>query len=449
MMVEIYFEEIVKLILAMTFTGSILSIFLFAIKPFVKNKLPKSFQYYMWFPVIIALLLPLSEIVVIPVHDRSAMSMKSTYDIVQQISDNVFEMPVKFVSAFQNMNRQNHKQAADFPYITTLLFMIWLTGMILNLVFHSISYLLYVRRLKRYHVNANQQETALLHKLSTCKKTPQLYKNPMVTTPILLGVFRPTIILPDRKYEDINLHSILMHEITHMKKHDIAVKWLLIFAGALHWFNPIIYLVHREINRSCELACDESVIKKFDNEEIQQYGDTLIAVAADSIKKIPVPITMFENKKNLKERLGAIMKYKKYSRKTVVLASVILGIIVCGVFSLSSLSGTGKDDDEWMMNNLDPAHQKRYKAIKLEEALRTFEKKNIVDAHVYLGEPEEDITNATILIVCQEKNPSSEMKSEIRTLVSEKLALDEQDIRIDYMDVETFTSPDLQEIYLD
>lgn len=208
-------------------------------------------------------------------------------------------------------------------------------------------------------------------------------------------------------------------------------------------------MVHREINRSCELACDESVIKKFDNEEIQQYGDTLIAIAADSIKKMPVPITMFKNKKNLKERLGAIMKYKKYSRKTVVLASVILGVIVCGVFSLSSLSGTGKDDDEWMMNNLNPAHQKRYKAIKLEEALRTFEKKNIVDAHVYLGEPEEDITNATILIVCQEKNPSSEMKSEIRTLVSEKLALDEQDIRIDYMDVETFTSPDLQEIYLD
>lgn len=82
------------------------------------------------------------------------------------------------------------------------------------------------------------------------------------------------------------------------------------------------------------------------------------------------------------------MKHKKYSQRTVIMASVVLGIFVCGIFSLVSLSGT-------------------------------------------------------------EKNPSSEMKSEIQALVSEKLALDMQDIRIDYMDVETFTSPDTQDIYLD
>lgn len=445
MMVERYFTEIVKLILRMTFAGSILSIFLFAIKPVIKNKLPKSFQYYMWFPVIIALLLPLSEIVVIPVHETSVLSMKSTYDRIWQISDDVFERPVKFVPALQDMDRQNQKQAVDFPHIATLLFVIWLTGMILILGFHSISYLLYVRRLKRYHVNAGQQETALLHELSICKKTQQLYKNPMAATPMLLGVFRPVIILPDKKYEDTDLHSILMHEITHMKKHDIAVKWLLIFAGALHWFNPIIYFVHREINRSCELACDESVIKKFNNEEIQQYGDTLIAVAADSINKMPVPITMFENKKNLKERLGAIMRYKKYSRKTVVLASVILGVIVCGVFSLGSLSGTGKD--EWVINNMEPSHQIRYRETKLKETLLDFDKKNILLADVNLEESDENITNATILIICREKNPSSEMKSGIQALVSEKLALDEQDIRIDYLDIETVNNT--EEIYLD
>ena len=51
---EEYVMEIVKLILAMTLTGSTVSFFLFAIKPIIKNKLPKGFQYYMWFPVIMA-----------------------------------------------------------------------------------------------------------------------------------------------------------------------------------------------------------------------------------------------------------------------------------------------------------------------------------------------------------------------------------------------------------
>lgn len=62
-----------------------------------------------------------------------------------------------------------------------------------------------------------------------------------------------------------------------MKRRDIFIKWLLIFAGAMHWFNPLVYYVRREMNKACELACDESVIKKFDMSEMQQYGDTLIA----------------------------------------------------------------------------------------------------------------------------------------------------------------------------
>lgn len=63
MIFEKYVLEIVKYILMMTFTGNILSIFLFAIKPMIKQKLPKSFQYYMWFPFVIALLLPLSNLI--------------------------------------------------------------------------------------------------------------------------------------------------------------------------------------------------------------------------------------------------------------------------------------------------------------------------------------------------------------------------------------------------
>lgn len=449
MTAEKYFIEILQLILTMTFTGSAISVFLFAIKPIIKNKLPKSFQYYMWFPVIIALVLPLSEIVVIPMWSTSAISMNSTYDIIQRISDNAIEKPIKFVFDSQDRVNQNLQQITHFPHIGTILFIIWLSGMIFMYGFHIVSYGLYVRRLKKYNVNANQQEITSLKKLSTCKNTPKLYKNPMVTTPILLGLWWPAIILPDKKYEDINLNSILIHEITHMKKHDIAVKWLLIFVGALHWFNPIIYFIHREINTSCELACDESVIKKLDKDGIQQYGNSLISVAADSIRKTPVSIAMFENKKNLKERLGAIMKYKRYSRKTVIIASVILGLIVCGIFSLAALNSTGKDKDEWVINQMDPSDQRHYKEVKLTEALCAFEKKDIVNAYVNLGHSGEIITNATILIICQEKNPSPEMKSGIQTLVSEKLALDAQDIRIDYLDVETFTSSDTQEIYLD
>ena len=71
MTIEEYSAEIIMLILSMTFTGSIISCFLFTLKPIIKDRLPRSFQYYMWFSVLIALMLPVSKIIVIPEIGRA------------------------------------------------------------------------------------------------------------------------------------------------------------------------------------------------------------------------------------------------------------------------------------------------------------------------------------------------------------------------------------------
>ncbi len=328
--VEEYSAEIIKHILSMTFTGSIISFLLFLLKPIIKDKLPKSFQYYMWFSVIIALMIPVSTVVMIPVSNNSAMSMTSTYDIAQWISDTASKKPVNLAFKPQNENEQCLS-------IAVVLFVLWQLGMILVLVFHIVCYALYARSLNKHNICANRKEIELLNNLLKRKNTLLLYKNPTVEIPILTGLFRPAVILPNKKYEDPRLRNILMHEITHMKRYDILVKRLLILVGAIHWFNPLVYFVRREINKACELACDESVIKKFNNIEMQQYGDTLITVAADSIKKMPLLTTMLEDKKNLKERLDAIMKQKQHSKRTVIAASVFLVIIVCAILGLNTL----------------------------------------------------------------------------------------------------------------
>lgn len=295
--VEEYSVEIIKLILSMTFTGSIISFFLFILKPIIKDKLPKLFQYYMWFSVVIALMLPVSKIFVIPISNHSVMSVKPMYDIIQRKSDTASEKPINLLFTSQNGNEQNVPQITYFPSTAAILFVFWQLGMSLFLGFNIICYVSYVRRLNKHNISAERQEIELLNDLLERKNSLRLYKNSIVETPILIGFFRPAVILPNKKYEDIKLRNILLHETTHMKRYDIFVKWLLIFVGAVHWFNPLVYFVRREMNKACELACDEAVIKRFDINEMQQYGDTLIAVAADSIRKLPLSITMFEDKK--------------------------------------------------------------------------------------------------------------------------------------------------------
>lgn len=441
---EEYFIEIVKLILTMTFTGSIVSIFLFSIKPIIKDRLPKSFQYYMWFPVIIALILPLSKIDVMPAISSSTTSIKSMHDIARWISDAALEKHVNFVSLPHVGNEQKIMQpTAHFPSIVTILFIFWQSGMILVFSYNIICYVLYVRRLKKYNISAEQQEIELLSGLSGSKNTPRLYKNSMVEIPVLIGVFHPEIILPDKKYEDMKLQGILLHEITHMRKNDIVIKWLLILVGALHWFNPIIYFVRLEINKACELACDESVIKNFDNDGRQHYGDALIMIAADTIRKIPVSITMFEDKKNLKERLGAIMKHKDFPRKTIYLSCFLLGFITCGTFYLGIARGSTNQENGGIIAYTDETpiqRQKHKKEIEVQQALCDYDKDNIVKAYVYLRDSDNEIVSANILVVSKDEITDIDEQDKVKAVAAGSLNLDAQNVSLEYVDSETFST---------
>lgn len=119
--IEEYAAEIMKLVLSMTFTGSIVSVFLFISKPIIKAKLPKSFQYYMWFSVVIALMLPVSKIIVIPISNHAEIPMKSMYDISQWISDAASEKSVNLEFTLQDENEQSGQKITYFPSVAVIL----------------------------------------------------------------------------------------------------------------------------------------------------------------------------------------------------------------------------------------------------------------------------------------------------------------------------------------
>lgn len=52
-------------------------------------------------------------------------------------------------------------------------------------------------------------------------------------------------------------------------------KWLIQIMICIHWFNSLIYLLEKEINKACELSCDEAVITILDDSKRREYGDIL------------------------------------------------------------------------------------------------------------------------------------------------------------------------------
>lgn len=180
------------------------------------------------------------------------------------------------------------------------------------------------RRLWRSLRPARPGEVQALDALNP-RPWPVLCRSALTNTPLLLGLLRPVIVLPERDYAPETLDGILRHELCHFRRGDLALKWGAAAVGWVHWFNPLFPLFRRELDRVCELSCDERLLRRMDREEKQRYGELLLELAAES----PPPRTLgalgfATEKRTLEERLVQIMTYKRYGRAALALALAVL-----------------------------------------------------------------------------------------------------------------------------
>jgi beta-lactamase regulating signal transducer with metallopeptidase domain len=315
----------------MSLSGSIIALLLFALKPLIKNRLPKSVQYYLWLIVIAALLVPVSKFVSIPQYAEHIPPVP-IYSIVEWNVISTQEQNERILRVKQEIPLATDFSSQESPLsgAVDIAFVIYPIGIAVILLYHILSYVLFLKKMRKGNICADVD----------CEIP--VYINPKATTPMLVGLFRPKIHLPEREYSDEQLQAVLLHEMTHLRRKDILVKWLSVLACAVHWFNPFVWLVRREIDRTCELSCDEAVIARLDTSGRQTYGDTLIYVAADH--KPHTALAMSESGRNLKERLGAIMKSKKQTRIAVIVSAVLL-IAVAVVAIILGGGSADKDPD--------------------------------------------------------------------------------------------------------
>lgn len=172
------------------------------------------------------------------------------------------------------------------------------------------------------------------------KRHVGIYINGCVSSPMLAGIFRPFVVLPGTDMDKAQLYCILKHELIHCRKLDLLYKWLVQATICVHWFNPFVYLCGKEISRLCELACDEAMVREMDMEGRKRYGDTLVNALGVNTGFInnPATVTLSEGGEQLKERLGAIMSYKKRSKLCIAVSFVLslavsTGAVAAGAYA--------------------------------------------------------------------------------------------------------------------
>src|SRR5437763_16965944 len=80
-----------------------------------------------------------------------------------------------------------------------------------------------------------------------------------VGSPSLFGFVRPRLLLPaglTRSFSLEELRYVFLHELGHIKRHDILIGWLMTAVQILHWFNPFAWLASYRMRMARELACD-------------------------------------------------------------------------------------------------------------------------------------------------------------------------------------------------
>jgi len=347
-------NETIKLLLSLSLSGSILAAIIFAINPLIKNKLSKSIQYYIWIIVLLRLITPFSF------EDNLMNNMFYTHNNTTELNNKVDVQSIEKIgdSAIDSQgltNVQNNGTVEDYNDDTNqnvhfidmfnkYALHFWMLGLIIALSINLTGYIRFLHYLKDGYRPVADEENRMLLSLLNGKGRVRLVRNKFVNTPMLIGIFSPLIIIPDIDFNEKQMSSILLHEISHLRHFDIWVKWLTLAVSSIHWFNPLMHFIKKEINHACELSCDEIVIKDLSQTEKQAYGDTLISVVAE--QKYPVGIlqaTMCEEKNSLKERLISIMNYTKKSKLIMLLSVMLLVLIVFGALYLGAVVEIGKD----------------------------------------------------------------------------------------------------------
>lgn len=293
-------DEFIKILLSLSVSGTLLLLIIQGLKQLYKNRFSRCWQYYIWIIVALRFLLPFTPdtTIVGSLFERFEPTLRVT-----EISINSKE-PVT-ADTDTNTNEQGNGNVTvtpathNLPDVYVCLFFIWAIPALFLFVRKITLYQSFIHYAKTG--NTEISDIKILNLLSdyeaklNIKAGIELYHNAFIASPMLIGFFRPCIVLPACELEDKKLSYVFVHELNHYKQRDMFYKWLIQIVVCVHWFNPFVYLLEKEVNKSCELSCDERVISLLDNKARREYGDTLISFlkSDNPCKRSLASVTLF------------------------------------------------------------------------------------------------------------------------------------------------------------
>ncbi len=159
-------------------------------------------------------------------------------------------------------------------------------------------------------------------------------------SPMTCGILFPIVWFPIYN-EDVDKASyqyMIRHELMHIKHHDILIKYLSLLVIALHWFNPLSFLLYYEISCIGEMCCDSNVLEGQAEDACKEYGELLLQIATRKTtsdrKSLFMNMASTKNSKIIQRRIREMTTKKR--NKTIL--SIASTIVICMAGAITSFA---------------------------------------------------------------------------------------------------------------
>lgn len=339
--------------------GSLAILAMLVLKPLWRERYRAKTRCWLWLALAVFLLLPIdfsvknAPVQAEPPKDYTLFvgtdktTIQSTDNLFGDMAEKSGQSPsaVRDTIIQRPVTNPEQKTTRYIP-VTTILFYGYLAGAAAFLLYQGVSYTLFRRTVRRWKRDVSRADYAAM--LSDTARdlgvsAPEMIVCEAISTPAVTGLLRPRLLLPHEHYDVQELRYILRHELCHLKRRDMLLKLVLLAANAMHWFNPVVYLMLRQADEDIELACDSAATDDLDRAERAAYSRTLLAAVQSSVRALPATTCFGGTVERLKRRITNVLGAQK--KRGLGVVALVLALTLTAGCAVSWGERAQKNDD--------------------------------------------------------------------------------------------------------
>jgi len=315
-----------SVLFVMSLSGTTMLILQIIINSTLKNIISANIRYLLLKLSIIFYLLPL------PLIKNHYMKLLGDF------GDSIFALPKEKIYKVDIVEAVGTEDFYVFPTFRLFIMLVVIVYFIIILLIIRQIVLYFILRLKIAKYSEKVYDKDIISILDEEKEALKLKRkiiiriSDYIETPMTTGFFNPIILIPKIEITKEKLKWILRHELTHIYNYDYIYNVLCIIVKALHWFNPFVYLLFKQVSIFSEFNCDENIVKNLSMKERIEYGNIILEFSVKTNKKMQyksISLLGSCDKKIMKERLIIVKRLNKRKKfKNIIQAITIMSTVL-------------------------------------------------------------------------------------------------------------------------